>query len=98
MASGDVVTYVHNAGSGSTITFTPAAGVNIVILNTGGLNFGQLLLNNWVSSTTGVNYWTVETHIGSGRPSKYMLCAGQTMNKTDPQIDINGFSFSGIQL
>ncbi len=98
MASGDVVTYVHNAGSGSTLSYTAAAGVNIMITNVGGLNFGQILLNNWVSSTTGVNYWVTEAQIGQGRPCKVLLCAGQTLGRTDPQFDINGFSFSGIQV
>ena len=98
MASGDVVTFVHNAGDGNTMSYTAAAGVNIMITNMGGINFGQLLLNNWVSSTTGVNYWVAEGYVGSGRDCKVILAAGQTFGRTDPQFDIQGFSFSGIQI
>lgn len=98
MASGDVINYVQNAGSGNVISYTAAAGVNVMITNMGGLNWGVLELNSWVSSTTGVNYWAIQTEVSGGRECKMLLCAGQTISKTDPQIDIHGFSFAGIQV
>lgn len=98
MASGDVVTYVQNAGSGNVISYTAAAGVNIMITNMSGLNWGLVDFNNFVSSTTGVAYWAIQTEVSGGRPCKMLLCAGQSFGRTDPQINIYGFSFAGIQV
>ena len=97
MATGDYVQITHNAGAGSTFSYTAAAGVNLVITNFGGVNWGLLEFNNWVSSTTGVNYWAIEANVGSGENCRMLLLENQTIGKTDAQIDIHGICFTCVQ-
>ena len=97
MATGDYVQILHNAGAGNTFSYTTAAGVDLVITNIGGINWGLLEFNNWVNSTTGVNYWALEADVGSGKNCRMLLLENQTIGKTDVQINTHGISLTCVQ-
>jgi hypothetical protein len=103
MASGDVVSVVHDAGDGTTFSYTSA--IDIAITNIMGQSFNILYLNNFVASTTGVIGFLLQSYgsqaiesWGGGMVAKIILKNGQTVNRTDNDIDTNGFAFTGIEL
>jgi hypothetical protein len=99
MAVGDYISLIHNSGAGTTFSYTLAAGVNIMFTNVGGLSWNTLLLNNWVSATTGVNYWIAETKVGSATPAvRFLAIEGQIISKTDVDLNTNGLSITGVQV
>lgn len=101
MSSGDVVSAVHDAGSGTTFSYTSV--IDIAITNISGQDYALIYLNNFVASTTGVKNFLIQDtgsnlQYGGGMLSKPIIKSGQTINRTDNDIDTNGFAFTGIEL
>ena len=99
MASGDVISVEHNAGSGSTFSYTST--VDFIVLNQAGVNWGVINLNNWVSATSGI-YGILSDQFCPGGSrngdNKFLIPSGSVLGKTDPDMNTYGCALIGIEL
>jgi hypothetical protein len=96
MAVGDYVSVIHEAGDGTTFSYTTA--VDLIITNFGGDSWGALHLNNFVITTSGVGYWCSFSNNGSGKPTKLLLTSGQTISNSAGTINDYGLSVTGVEV
>jgi hypothetical protein len=96
LASGDVISIIHDAGDGNTFSYTSA--IDLYVTNLGGVNFGEIAINNWVSATTGVYAFVRTAEAPTNMYSRPILKSGQTIGWTDADINTYGLMFTGIEI
>ncbi len=102
LASGDVIVIKHNAGDGTTFSYT--AAVDFIITNMAGVNWGLIMGDNWVSNTSGVygiisSQFAQATNPNSGDGNlKLIIPSGTVLGYTDADFDSYGAWLIGIEL
>ena len=97
MASGDPFEIIHTAGSGTTFSYTTAAGVYLAITHVSGDN-GVLHIQTFVGSTSGVGYFLNMDRNDSDGIRKCIIGNGQIMGNTAAVIDSYGLYLSGVEI
>ena len=100
MASGDTIIIKHNAGDGTTFSYT--AAVDFVITNMTGTNWSSLMGDNWIISTQGCYQYLSAAYAQSGTSStgglRLVVPQGTILNHTDTDFDQYGCWLVGIEL